>query len=426
MSILNLLPLIVALGGGYMLVKLRFFFILHPIKTVRKVASVLRAPSARTSLFLALAGTLGVGNIVGVAVGISVGGAGSVFWLLVSSVFASVLKFSESTLSADSAMENGGGMMIVLKNNFKKIGKLLGIIYAVLCILLSFSMGAALQTSSVVSSLDSSLGMHGISVVILFSVLVLAVILRRKKIKKVTGIVIPITTLVYVVLALSAVGANLSRIPSVFSDILSSAFSLDAARGGAVGFFTSTVVREGFARGLLSNEAGAGTSSLANSECLGMPTSSGLLGMCEVFFDTVILCTLTALAILTSVDNPSAFSSGIELVLLSVGNTFGAVSRVLVSACIALFAYATVICWYYYGDKCIRFLFGRGYPLYTLLFIAAVFSGAFVREWVLVLVSDYILLFLTFLTFLAIIKSSDRIKALSEHSGLLPFGRYSK
>ena len=146
---LMLLPLIVTLGGGYLLCKLRCFFIFHPLKTVKATIKVFKHKESFLSLSLALAGTLGVGNIVGVAVGIIIGGAGSVFWLVVSSLFASVLKYSESTLACDSGHH---GMMSAISRTFSH--DRLAHLYAFLCLLLSLSMGASLQTNSVISSFN--------------------------------------------------------------------------------------------------------------------------------------------------------------------------------------------------------------------------------------------------------------------------------
>ncbi len=415
MSLISLLPLVITSGGLFVIIRLRAFFMLHPIRTVRKLASALSDREARSSLALALAGTLGIGNIVGVAVGISVGGAGSVFWLLVSSVFASALKYAESSLAADMYTPHSDGMMSVLFSSFPRIGRPLSVAYASGCILLSLTMGAALQSSGVISSADK-LSLSPLAVGIVFSVAVLAVIiLGAERVSVFTSVIIPITTLVYVFLALFTIFSAPARLPGVITDIFSSAFSPTASAGGVVGFLTSDALREGFSRGLLSNEAGAGTSSLAHSRLPYDPSAAGLLGMCEVFFDTVVLCPLTALAILVAVPDPSAYENGVSLVLASIG----ASAPGLVILCIAAFAFSTVICWYCYGSRCLRFLGHNATAPYLIIFLGATLLGTVFTDRILITVTDHVLLLLTVLTILAIIKKSDRLVRLSENGGLL-------
>ena len=419
MSLINLLPIVIIFGGAFVIVRLRAFFIFHPLRTVKHILRALDSREARSSLFLALAGTLGIGNIVGVAVGISVGGAGSVLWLLLSSVFATALKYAESSLAADFHTSSSDGMMSVLFSSFPRIGKPISRTYAALCVILSLVMGAALQSSGVISS-ASAVSLKPLAVGILFSLAVLAVIIfGPERVSRVTAVIIPITTALYIFLALVAVFSDLPRLPAVLFDVISSALTPSAAVGGAVGFFTSTALREGFSRGLLSNEAGAGTSSLAHSRLPDTPATAGLLGMCEVFFDTVLLCPLTALAILVSSPDPSAHTSGMSLVLATVGSTLGSFSSVLVTVCIASFAFSTVICWYCYGSRCLSFLGIRGGAVYMLVYVGATMLGVFFSDRFLITVTDYVLMALTVLTTLAIIKNSDRLHRLSENSGLL-------
>ena len=421
MSLINLLPIVIIFGGLFVIIRLRAFFIFHPLRTVGALLSSLESREARSSLFLALAGTLGIGNIVGVAVGISVGGSGSVFWLLVSSVFASALKYAESSLAADMHTSSSDGMMSVISLSLPRLGQPLSRIYAIACVLLSLVMGAALQSSGVISS-ATHFSASPISVGLIFALAVLAVIiLGAERVGRFTSVIIPFTTILYLFLALVTIFSDLSRIPLVLTDIFRSAFSTSSCIGGAVGFFTSSAIREGFSRGLLSNEAGAGTSSLAHSRISGSPASAGLLGMCEVFFDTVLLCPLTALAILVTTPDPSAYTSGMSLVMASIGATLGSTSAALVVLCIAAFAFSTVICWYCYGSRCLSYLGIRGGLPYLVVYVAATLSGTFVRDRLLITVTDYLLLLLTVLTILAIIKNSDRLYHLSESFGLLGY-----
>ncbi len=419
MSFSSILPLVLTLGGGYMLIKLRFFHVLHPIRTFKELRHTLSDGECRKSLCLALAGTLGVGNIVGVAVGILVGGAGSVIWLLISSLFASILKYSESLLAADSSHQ-GIGMMAAISYSFKRCGRMLSYIYAVLCILLSLFMGAALQTSSVAISAACTVDFPPTLISVVFSLVVcLTLVFFSSAVKRLTSFVIPVTTITYICFSVASVCVNIARVPHVISEICSSAFSAQGIIGGGAGFLFSRAVSEGFSRGLLSNEAGAGTSALANSECGGTPSGAGLLGVCEVLFDTVILCTLTAFVILCAVPDVTLYDSGAELVVAAFGQSLGEYSVYVTTACIAFFALSTVICWYYYGVKCVRYVFQGGRGLFSVIFVGFVALGGFIAEGALILVCDIVLLGLSALSVLTVIKSSDRIKYLSELSGLL-------
>ena len=197
MKLLSVLPIAVTVSGRYLLFKLRFFFILNPKRTLMKAVSAVKGESAFSSLCLALAGTLGIGNIVGVAVGISVGGAGSVFWLFVSSLFAMIIKFSEATLSAD--MGGGLGMIGVVEKSFVRSSRILPCIYAALVLLLAFVMGAALQSSSAVECARESNSISEFVYCSLFFVALLFVILGGiSSIIKFTSYAIPISCVVYV------------------------------------------------------------------------------------------------------------------------------------------------------------------------------------------------------------------------------------
>lgn len=419
MFILDYLPLAVTLVGGFMLIKLRAFFILRPLAVLRELKSTLKNKGTTRALCLALAGTLGVGNIVGVAVGLIVGGEGSVFWLLVSSIFATALKYSEATLSSDMACGDGGGMIPVLKNSFKRCGGALSVMYAFLALCLSLFMGGALQSVGAVGALSVSCGIDGgwLSYAFaFFSALIL--LLLKKKIKSLTLVIIPVVTSVYIALSLSVIIINSSKLPDILCLILKSATNFGAIGGGIIGFMVSNTVREGFSRGLLSNEAGAGTSSFSHSELFCTPSGAGLLGMCEVLFDTVILCPMTALAILSSVSDIGVFSSGAELVVSAFQSSLGTISSVTVAICILLFAFSTVACWFYYGRVCAHHLhFSQN--LYTAIFMFSLIFGCMLGELLIVSFCDVLLLFLTLLTGAALIKNSDRIKYLSELSGFL-------
>ena len=421
----DILPMLLVLAGSYFLIRLRFFFLLHPIGTLRRGLRVLKDKRAARSFFLALAGTLGVGNVFGVAFGILIGGAGSLFWLVVSMLFAMVIKYCEVVLTSDNLSHDGethGGFYYVISHSFKHLSRPLSALYALTVLLLSLVMGAALQSDAVV---ETALTLGAIPrsyiAVVLLTLTLLAIVGGARKIETITAFIIPLSTIIYIFMTLSIIFVNLSALPLVFEDILSSALSIDSVLGGGIGFLMLRPIKEGFARGLLSNEAGAGTSAIAHARSgVLSPSSAGILGILEVWFDTGVICVLTGLSILVSVPDISAFSEGMELVMYSVGNLFGGFGKVVALLCVFAFAFATVICWYYYGSQSWCSLFGRRRRLIFLaLFLSAVFFGCFLDSILLVGITDILMLTATVLTLSALIKNSDRIRALSESGGLI-------
>ena len=421
----DLLPLLLAIVGSYFLIKLRFFFIFHPIKTAARGMRAIRDKRALYSFSLALAGTLGVGNVFGVALGILIGGAGSVFWLLISMIFAMVIKYAEVVISSDNLYhdtDTHGGFFYVIKVSFGRLGRYLSRTYALVTLALSLILGAALQTDAVEESLSEIVTLPPLYLVVaLTAVILFAIIGGAKRIEKITAVIIPLTTIIYIFLTFSIILANIDGLSEVVESILNSAFTFESALGGGIGFFMSLPVREGFARGILSNEAGAGTSAMAHARSgVLSPSTAGLLGIFEVWFDTGLICMLTSFSILLSVPDLSSFTGGMELIMYSVGNMFGVVGKYAVLLCVFAFAFATVICWYYYGSESFSQLFGKKRKAVFLpLFLAFAIYGCFADSYKLVSVTDTLMLFATALTLFALIKNSDRIKALSESGGII-------
>ncbi len=415
-----ILPIIVTALGVFLLFKLRFFPFLHPIKTLRGCISSAMGEGGFRSLALALAGTLGVGNIFGVAISITVGGAGSVLWLLVSSVFAAVIKYAEALVSVD-ALDGSreGGMMFVIGKRLKR-GKTLGRLYALVCLLLAFVMGAAMQSSAAVSSAALISNIPKSAFALAFLTLTFVFILgNREKIKSVTAVLIPIAALCYLIITLAVITRYFGEIPRVISDIFSSAITPRSLGGGVIGYISASPIVRGYSTGILSNEAGAGTSSMAHASSGGIsPVKAGLAGMCEATLDTAFFCMLTAFAIL--LPNPElATVSGAELAVESLSLAFPYADTLLLVS-VTAFALAAVVCWYYYGSVCYRYLFGvRKRRLFLPIYFIAVTAGALLDCSVFASLSDVLLLLLALLTAPVIIKSSDRIIALSEREGMI-------
>ena len=422
MSVTDMLPLIITFIGGFFLIRLRFFFIANPKAVIKRINNTVKDKSSRKSLALALAGTLGVGNIVGVAYGISVGGAGSLFWIFISGFFASVIKYAESSLAADMLVRGRGGMMYVISASFNKCGKFLGTLYAFLCLLLSFSMGASLQSRSAVSAARRLIKINPAILALVFAVLCVAVVFGgAKKIENATSVLIPLSTIIYITICVFVIVTNIDNMPDVLSKIISEAFDFTSAAGGVSGFLISKSLKEGYSRGLLSNEAGAGTSAMAQTRSKSLvPSDVGLLGAAEVFFDTSLLCMLTGFAVLSSDSGAPLGEDGMEIVLSAVRASVGVFFEYTVILLVVAFAYSTVICWYYYGRECVEYLFAdRGGRVFFIVFILFSFISFIIPESTLIRVTDVILFIMSLLTVSALIKNSERIVTLSEENGLL-------
>lgn len=416
MSFSSLLPLIISGTGLFLLIRLKFFFFIHPIKVVRAFVAELRSKESQKSLCLALAGTLGVGNIFGTAAGIMVGGAGSVFWLLVSALFSCVLKYSETALTLELKAENERGLQTVLPKIFRKRGRALGFIYSCLCLALSLLMGSAIQSTAVADISASAIDIpKGVSALILCLLVLLGISGGTKRIEKATSVLVPLASAVFIVLSVFCIVINRSNIPDVLGCIFSEAISVEAATGGAFGFVCSRVMSEGFARGILSNEAGIGTSAMAHSRAdKRTPFVGGLFGIAEVLFDTVILCGLTALTLLTSPIGQLAFMTPMAYVNAAYESTLGGISGPLLTVSVLVFAYSTMICWYYYGTECIKQIYGkksRNYP--TLFFVCAV-AGALVGSGYLLNITDTIIFLMALITLSALIASHNKIASITK------------
>lgn len=417
------LPIALILSGGYFLILLRGFFLCHPRRTLRFLRAELRARGEQpaATLTLALAGTLGVGNIVGVSFALLRGGAGSVFWMLVSALFASALKYAESVaaLTAGHAGAPYYGMAGVLRTH--RFTRPLAPLYAFLAFLVALFMGAVLQSGAVADAAYAGYGLPRAVTAALVTLLVLwAALGGVGRIQAAVSRLIPWGSLIYAGMCLAVILAHTPALPAVFRRILTEAFTPTAAFGGIGGYLFSHAVREGFLVGLLSNEAGAGTSALAHIRARhATPAGEGLLGVAEVFFDTVALCLLTALAVLTS-GVPLRADDGMSLVLSSFATVFGGTARLPLTLCVTVFAYATAVCWYYYAQASLAMLTSRRCRAFlpavygVFLLTGAVLPAASVTK-----LTDALLAALTALTLPALFLYRRRIKEQTVRAGLM-------
>lgn len=426
MSLLSFLPFLIVISGSYLLFKLDFFFIKHPIRTLKFAFSGENKKKSLLSLMLALAGTLGVGNISGVAIGIAIGGAGSVFWLIFSAVFSAAIKYSEVYI----AYRFGGvGMISVIKSSFKVYGVPLAYIYAALTVVLSISMGSVFQARAIAQSSSNTDFFNVYILGAALSVFVATVcLIGKKQIKNTVAFIIPIAMIIYTGMCIVVIFNNFEKIPSVVFKIISSAFSYKGVSGGIIGFIVSSGMKEGFARGLLSNEAGAGTSAFSHTSHLEETNSSttglhsgnitseakrqsieyqraGIYGILEVFFDTLLLCPLTAFAILLAYDDKSFSGSVADLSNIFATNITPSASLVLTCSIIS-FAISTVLCWYYYGKTALGFIMrNKGYRIYSTLFFCSFFLAITMEIPYALFITDTALFLLSVISLSAVIKN---------------------
>ena len=322
----------------------------------------------------ALAGTVGTGNIAGVAGAIAIGGPGAVFWMWISALLGMCTKFSEVTLAVHFREKNAvgdwvGGPMYYIKNGLKKHWHWLAFLFALFGVLTVFGTGNATQVNTIITAIDSALLsfniipesstkvvnlVMGIIVAILVAMILLGGV---KRIGRVTERLIPFMALLYIVLAFGVIILNIDRVPGVFHSIIDGAFHPASVTGGIVGsFFLS--MKKGVARGIFSNEAGLGTGSIAHA-CAdtGEPVKQGMFGIFEVFTDTILICTLTAMVILCSgIPVGYGADAGAELTISGFTATYGNWVSIFTAIALCCFAFSTIIGWGLYGSRCMEYL----------------------------------------------------------------------
>ena len=323
----------------------------------------------------ALAATVGTGNIAGVAGAIAIGGPGAVFWMWISALLGMCTKFSEVTLAVYYRETNAegdyvGGPMYYIKNGLKKHWHWLAYLFAGFGVLTVFGTGNATQVNTITAAINSALRNYNVIpeaslktsnlvIGILIAALVAMVLLGGvKRIGSVAEKLVPFMAVLYIILALGVVLLNISRLPQVFVSIFYGAFQPSAVTGGVVGsFFLS--MKKGVSRGIFSNEAGLGTGSIAHA-CADTkkPVKQGFFGIFEVFADTIVICTLTALTILCSgVPVNYGAAAGAELTISGFTSTYGNWVSIFTAVAMCCFAFSTILGWGLYGARCIEFLF---------------------------------------------------------------------
>lgn len=422
--------LVLIIGTGiYMTVRTRFFQItrakhvtLHTIGGIFKKGNTVKAAQEKTSisqfqaLCTALAATIGVGNIAGVAAAIAAGGPGAIFWMWLSAFFGMMTNYSENVLGIYYRRKNSrdewcGGAMYYLRDGLGSkrgcavFGKILAVLFSVFCVLASFGIGNMSQINTISGNITSVFAVPaldrdiliGAAVINLYELIVgiilmllagLVIVGGIKRIAQVTEKFVPFMACAYILGALIVFIANIGKADEVFGAIFSFAFGLRAVGGAAIGLAVKSAVTWGFKRGVFSNEAGLGSSVMVHSASNVIePVRQGMWGIFEVFADTIVVCTLTAFSILSTglidLHTGKMISANKETALVS--EAFGSVFNIgslniggaFIAVAILLFAFSTVLGWSYYGTKAWEFLFGtRSTIIYKVIFVVFIVFGA--------------------------------------------------
>lgn len=349
--------------------------------TIGKIFDKTQAKDGSMSPFqavcTALAGTVGTGNIAGVAGAIALGGPGAIFWMWCSAFLGMCTKFSEVTLAIHFREKNAngeyvGGPMYYIKNGLSKKWHFLAVLYALFGVLTVFGTGNATQVNTIVSSIHSAL--HNLHITdgtvderanLIFGIFIAALVAMVllggiQRIGQVSEKLVPFMAVLYVILAIGVVILHINRVPAVFAMIFKSAFTPQAATGGIIGsMFLS--MKKGVSRGIFSNEAGLGTGSIAHA-CADTNNAvhQGMFGIFEVFMDTIVICTLTGLVILLGAPNiVYGQAAGAELTISGFTATYGGWVSIFTAVAMCCFAFSTIIGWGLYGSRCIEFLGGE-------------------------------------------------------------------
>ena len=379
----------IAFTGLYLTIGLKFM----PIMKISYGLKLLKAKSddkekgeipARSALFTAMSATVGTGNIAGVATAIALGGPGAIFWMWVMGFVGMATKYGEAVLAVkfretDSNGSYVGGPMYYIKNGLGEKWKWLGFLFALFGTIAAFGIGNMVQSNTVANQLQNTLDVEPLLTGIIIAFIAgLVIIGGVNRISAFASTLVPFMSLLYIVSALIIVLMNLNQVPAAFGIIVDSAFNGTAATGGFAGATVLMAIRFGIARGVFSNEAGLGSAPIAHAAAkTNSPVKQGTIAMLGTFFDTIIICSLTALVIVIS----GAWQSGDNgAVLTSNAFVFGlsSIGESIITISLILFAFTTIIGWSYYGERCSAYIFGtKAIMPYRILWILSIILGAY-------------------------------------------------
>jgi len=405
--------------GIYFMIRLKFLSITKLWHSIQIVSGKYDKDDVKgdvnsfKALTTALSATVGTGNIVGVSLAIYWGGPGAIFWMWVTGFLGMILKYAETTLSHKYRSFNkdgtvsGGPMYSIQKGitevyNMPVFAKILAVIFAIATILASLGTGNMAQANSIAHALNSNYNIPVVYTGIAVTAMVLLIIVGGiRRISEVTSKLVPFMAVTYVLAAFLVLGANFSEIPAAFSLIVSSAFTGSAAAGGFVGSTFIMTLVWGVRRGLFSNEAGQGSAPIAHAAAkTKYPAREGLVASLEPLVDTLIICTLTALMIVTTGAWQSG-AKGVEMTIVAMDSGLSSlgingIGKHLVAAGLFMFAFSTVISWSYYGTRAANYLLGEKAIIpYRFMYAGFVFLGSI---WGLDLVWHFVDMVITFMT----------------------------
>ena len=383
----------------------------------------------------ALAATVGTGNIAGVAGAIALGGPGAVFWMWISALLGMCTKFSEVVLAVHYRERNErgdlvGGPMYYIKNGLGKKWIILAYLYAFFGACAVFGTGNATQVNTITAAINTALlnygviGAEGVATsnlvigIIIAALVGLILVGGVKRIGNVSAKLVPMMALVYILLAIGLIGMKIQAVPAVFASIFQGAFNPQAFTGGMVGSFFMTM-KNGVSRGIFSNEAGLGTGSIAHA-CADTkkPVKQGMFGIFEVFMDTIVICTMTALVILLSgVDITFGKAAGAELTITGFTTVYGNWVSIFTAVAMVCFAFSTIIGWGLYGSRCVEFIFGhKSVKIYTIAYALIAIVGATVDLGLVWGISDTFNGFMTVPNLIAVFLLTPTVlKLVKEH-----------
>ncbi|WP_280563846.1 sodium:alanine symporter family protein [Chromohalobacter sp. 48-RD10] len=335
------------------------------------------------ALMTSLSATVGTGNIAGVATAIFLGGPGAVFWMWITALVGMATKFSEAVLAVryrevDAAGEHVGGPMYYIRNGLGKKWTWLGGLFAFFGAIAAFGIGNTVQSNSVADGLSESLGMpHWLTGVIIMLLAGAVILGGIKRIAKVAGKLVPVMAVAYIVCGLLVLIINVDHVGAALGLIFGHAFTPVSAAGGFAGAAVAKAIQYGVARGVFSNEAGLGSAPIAHAAAQTKnPVRQGLVAMLGTFIDTIIVCSITALAILTSAEWTSG-ETGAALTAMAFNGALPGIGQYVVSFALAVFAFTTILGWAFYGEKCFEYLFGvASIKIYRVVYIVAILVGA--------------------------------------------------
>lgn len=343
--------------------------------------------SSFKALCVALAATVGTGNIVGVATAVKVGGPGAIFWMWMAAFFGMATKYAEGLLavkyrSVDAKGDIAGGPMFYIRNGMGEKWKPLATFFAIACILVAYlGIGTFPQVNAIVDSMELSFGFPKVATDAILTFFIAAITIGGlQSIAKVASGIIPFMAFLYIAISFGLLVANIDQLSAAVALIFADAFTGSAAAGGFAGSTVMMAMQNGIARGVFSNESGLGSAPIAAAAAkTKYPAEQGLISMTGTFIDTIIICTMTGIAlVITGVWQGDA--AGAAMTSAAFAATYGTVGSQLLTIALALFAFTTILGWNYYGERACIYLFGtKGVLPYRLIFIILIACGAFLK-----------------------------------------------